>query len=152
MKDFFTVKEIMKGTGLSRQRIHTLIKSRNISVNQDKNKFIIKWNDVLLMADNASILNFLKDILENEKKEIDKAYENLKENEEVVKFAKAIEYAKILLEGDPGIDSSNSEGWKKWIEAGVFFSDLMAVHNPAEESESEQAIEVARDTNEEKTQ
>ena len=135
MKDAFTVKEIMDGTGLTRQRVHQLIKSRGIPVHTDRNKFVINWDGLLKLGDNASMLNFLKNTLRSEKKLLDKSYDNLKEDEKAIQFAKAIEYARILLEGDPGINSRDSERWKRWFEAGSFFESLMAIRNPAMEGD-----------------
>ena len=141
MKDIFTVKEIMDGTGLTRQRIHALIKSRKISVTIENRHFLLNWQDLLKIADNPTILDFLKRTLESEKKLLDKAYENMKENEKAIQFAKAIEYARILLEGDPGINSRDSERWSQWFKAGSFFESLMAVRNPAKELGSEKPVE-----------
>ena len=141
MKDAYTVKEIMEGTGLTRQRVHQLIKRREIPVTKEKSRFLLKWQDLLEMADNPTILDFLKRTLEGEKKSLDEAYENMKENEKAIQFAKAIEYVRILLEGDPGINSRDSERWRKWFEAGIFFESLMAIRNPAEESDLEKPVE-----------
>jgi hypothetical protein len=141
MKDIFTVKEIMGGTGLTRQRVHAIIKSRKIPVIRENKHFVLKWQDLLKIADNTTILDFLKRTLESEKKLVDKAYEHMKENEKAIQFARAIEYARILLEGDPGINSRDSERWSQWFKAGSFFESLMAVRNPAEESGSEKPVE-----------
>lgn len=93
MKSTFTIKEIMDGTGLTRQRIHALIKSRDIPVHADKNKFIIKWDDLLNLANNASILKFLRVTLQKEKNKVDDGYRGLREN------AKGMMYAyRLLLE------------------------------------------------------
>jgi len=91
MKDTFTIKEIMEGTGLTRQRVHALIKSRDIPVHTDKNKFIINWDDLLKMADNTSMLSFIKVILDKEKQKIDDGYRGLRGN------AKGMMYAYVLL-------------------------------------------------------
>lgn len=91
MKDTFTIKEITDGTGLTRQRIHALIKSRDIPAHTDKNKFIINWDNLLKMADNASMLSFIKVILDKEKQKIDDGYKVLREN------AKGMMYAYVFL-------------------------------------------------------
>ncbi|MBA7620292.1 hypothetical protein ES703_27638 [subsurface metagenome] len=91
MKNTYTVKEVMDGTGLTRQRVHALIRSRDIPVHTDKNKFIIKWGDLLKMADNTSMLNFIRDALQKEKHKIDDGYKALREN------AKGMMYAYMLL-------------------------------------------------------
>ncbi|MFC1977175.1 hypothetical protein ACFLWS_02775 [Chloroflexota bacterium] len=133
MKDVFTVKEIMNGTGLTRQRVHQLIKSRGIPVIRENKHFLLKWQDLLQVADNTRMLNFLKDTLDSERKLLDEVHDYQEENEKAIQFAKAIEYARILLEGDPGINSQDSERWSQWFKAGDFFERLMAVRNPAEE-------------------
>ena len=124
MKDAFTIKEIVDGTGLSRQRIHQLIKSRGIPVTMEHNRFVLSWQDLLGLADNASILNFLKDALDEEKENIDKAYDNLAKNEKSVQFAKAIEYARILLDGEPDY-SEDWERWCWWSNAVGYFNELV---------------------------
>ena len=91
MKDAFTVREIMDGTGLSRQRIHALIKSRGIPVTKVNKHFILKWQDLLKIADNPTILGFLSQTLESEKKKAKNGYRSLREN------AKAMMYAYVLL-------------------------------------------------------
>lgn len=124
MKDIFTIKEIVDGTGLSRQRVHQLIKSRGIPVVRENNHFVLNWQDLLGLADNASILNFMKDTLESEKEKIDKAYENMRKNEKTVQFAKAIEYARILLDGEPDY-SEDWERWCWWSNAVGYFNNLV---------------------------
>lgn len=124
MKDVFTIKEIVDGTGLSRQRIHQLIKSRGIPVTREYNRFVLSWQDLLGLADNVSILNFLKATLDVEKEKIDKAYDNLRKNEKSVQFAKAIEYARILLDGEPDY-SEDWERWCWWSNAVGYFNDLV---------------------------
>jgi len=79
MKDKFTVKEIMDGTGLTRQRIHQIIKSHNIPVDTDQYRFSISWDDLLKLADNDTMLNFLRSTLQKEKQEIGDSYEDLKD-------------------------------------------------------------------------
>jgi len=91
MKNTFTIKEITKGTGLSRQRVHVLIKSRDIPVHTEKNKLIIKWDDLLKMSDNAGMLSFLKVTLQKEKQKTDDGYKSLREQ------AKGMMYAYVLL-------------------------------------------------------
>lgn len=124
MKDVFTIKEIVDGTGLSRQRVHQLIKSRGIPVIRENNHFVLNWQDLLGLADNASILNFLKNTLESEKEKIDKAYENMRKNEKTMQFAKAIEYARILLDGEPDY-SEDWERWCWWSNAVGYFNNLV---------------------------
>jgi|WetSurMetagenome_2_1015567.scaffolds.fasta_scaffold83527_3 hypothetical protein len=91
MKNTFTVKEIIDVTGLTRQRIHALIKSRKIQVTKENNLFLISWQDLLKMADNPTILGFLKSTLDSEKKQAEDGYQRLKEN------AKGLMYAYTLL-------------------------------------------------------
>jgi len=91
MKSTYTVREVMDGTGLTRQRVHELIKSRDIPVHMDKNKYIIKWDDLLKLADNASMLSFLRVTLKNEKQRADDGLMGLKDN------AKGMMYAYVLL-------------------------------------------------------
>lgn len=91
MKNTFTVKEIMDGTGLTRQRVHQLIKSRGIPVIRGNKHFLLKWQDLLNMADNANMLTFLRDTLQKEKHEIDDGSKALRER------AKGMMYAYELL-------------------------------------------------------
>jgi len=91
MKETFSVKEIMEGTGLTRQRIHALIRSRKIPVVRENKHFLVKWQDLLRIADNPTILGFLESTLESEKKKVDNGYRGLREN------AKAMMYAYVLL-------------------------------------------------------
>ena len=137
MKDLFTVREIMDGTGLSRQRVHQIIKSRGMPVVKIGKRSLVKWQSLIELSDNSTMLNFLRDTLDSEKRALDKAYEDMKEDVKAIQFAKAIEYARILLEGDPGIDSQDSEAWRKWFEAGSFFEKLTAIRNPAEDRVSD---------------
>ncbi len=138
MKDTFTVKEIMDGTGLTRQRVHALIKSRKIPVTREDKHFLLKWQDLLNMTDNATMLNFLKTTLEKERQLLEKVHDYQEENEKTIQFARAIEYARILVEGEPEFNTpENKRRWRQWLEAGSFFGSLMAIRNPAEESGSE---------------
>ena len=91
MKDTFTVKEIMDGTGLTRQRVHALIKNRKIPVTRENKHFLLNWQDLLKITDNPTILDFLKRTLEGEKKKVDDGYTGLREN------AKGMMYAYQLL-------------------------------------------------------
>jgi len=111
MKEMFTVREIMDSTGLSRQRVHQLIKSRSIPVIRKKKHFILSWNDLLQIADNPTILNFLKSTLDKEKEKTESGYRSLKEN------AKGIMYAYILMveKAIPASESEDQE-WDKQIQ------------------------------------
>ena len=91
MKDLFTVKEIMDGTGLTRQRVHALIKSRKIPATRENKHFLLKWQDLLKIADNPTILGFLTATLENERKQAEDGYKRLRQN------AKGMMYAYVLL-------------------------------------------------------
>lgn len=91
MKDTFTVKEIMEGTGLTRQRVHQLIKRRKIPVTRANKHFLLKWQDLVKIADNPTILGFLKSTLESEQKRTEDGYRRLREN------AKGMMYAYVLL-------------------------------------------------------
>jgi len=91
MKDLFTVKEIMDGTGLTRQRVHQLIKRWGVPVIRENKYFLLKWQDLLKIADNPTILGFLKGTLESEKRTVEDGYRALREN------AKGMMYAYILL-------------------------------------------------------
>ena len=134
MKDTFTVKEIMDGTGLTRQRVHQLIKSRRIPVIRENKHFLLKWQDLFKIADNATILNFLKATLEKERQLLEKVHDYQEENKKAIQYAKAIEYARILLEGYPAVTpegqplytKENREEWNQWDKASIFFSDLIA--------------------------
>lgn len=64
-------------------------------------------------------------------------------NEKAIQFAKAIEYAKILVEGHPEINSRDSERWSQWIEASLFFDDLTTIKNPAMEEKNKEGRERA---------
>jgi len=97
--DDFTVKEIMQGTGLTKQRVHILIKSRGIPVHKDRNKFVIKWYDLLDTADNPSMLRFLKITLAKERARLDEAHHSLNKDIDFVQYGKASEYARLLLQG-----------------------------------------------------
>ena len=91
MKDTFTVKEIMDGTGLTRQRVHQLIKRRDIPVTKVNKHFILKWQDLLRIADNPTILDFLKGTIEHGKQNVEDGYRALRDN------AKGMMYAYVLL-------------------------------------------------------
>jgi len=92
MKHIFTIKEIMDGTGLTRQRVHQLIKSRDIPVVKENKKwFLLRWEDLLKIADNPTILDFLRRTLESEKRQVEDAYRRLRDN------AKGMMYAYVLL-------------------------------------------------------
>ena len=91
MKDVFTVKEIMDGTGLTRQRVHQLIRSREIHAIRGNKHFLVKWQDLLKIADNPTMLGFLTQTLENEKKQVEDGYKGLREQ------AKGMMYAYVLL-------------------------------------------------------
>lgn len=91
MKDLYTVKEVMDGSGLTRQGIHALIKRRGLRVHKDKNKFLIKWEDLVNMAGNPPIFMFLKKDLEKERQTLDASYERLREH------AKGMMYAYVLI-------------------------------------------------------
>lgn len=91
MKNTFTIKEIMDGTGLTRQRIHQLIKSRDIPVIRGNKHFLLKWKSLLELADNPTILDFLKWTLDTEKRKAEDGYRALRES------SKAMMYAYVLL-------------------------------------------------------
>ena len=133
MKDVFTIKEISEGTGLSRQGIHALIRRRKMpAIQRGHGKPVrVKWLDLLYIADNPSILAFLRRILLNERKLLEAAYKNLEESEKAIRFAKAIRYAMILAEGAPEVGDKDRERVKEWITATSFFDDLSAFENPA---------------------
>ncbi len=91
MKDNFTVKEIMEGTGLTRQRVHAIIKKRGIPVQSENKHFLLKWQDLMSMADNPTILGFLRSTLEKEKVNFDDGCKALR------KKAIGMMYAYVLL-------------------------------------------------------
>jgi len=91
MKDAFTVREVMDGTGLTRQRVHQLIKSRDIPVIKANKHFLLKWQDLSKIADNPTILDFLRRTLEGEKRQVEDGYKRLRDN------AKGMLYAYVLL-------------------------------------------------------
>jgi len=91
MKNTFTIKELMDGTGLTRQRVHQLIKNRAVPVVKTDRWFLLKWQDLMKLADNPTILDFLRKTLESEKKQVEDAYRRLREN------AKGMMYAYVLL-------------------------------------------------------
>lgn len=123
MKDTFTVKEIMDGTGLTRQRVHQLIKRWGIPVTRENKYFLLKWQDLLRIADNATMLNFLKTTLEKERQFLEKVHDYQEENERAIHLGKAIEHTIILLEGEPDY-SKDWEGWCRWSKAVGYFSNL----------------------------
>lgn len=128
----------MDGTGLTRQRIHQIIKNRAVPVVKTNRWFLLKWADLVKLADNASILNFLKNTLDNERKLLEKAYEDMKENEKAIQFAKAIRYAMIVAEGAPAIDEEDRQRITAWLRATSFFNDLSAFRNPATEEHTDE--------------
>ena len=91
MKEFFTIREVMDGTGLTRQRIHHLIKSRDIPVVKANKHFLLRWQDLMNMADNPRILSFLRMTLGSERNQVEDGYRRLREN------AKGMMYAYVLL-------------------------------------------------------
>jgi len=135
MKDTFTVKEIMDGTGLTRQRVHQLIKSRGIPVTRAKKRIFVKWLDLLYAADNPALLAFLHRTLLNDRVEVKAAYRNLQESEKAIRFAKAIRYALILAEGAPDIDERDEQRVKEFISATTFFDNLSSFRNSAIDNE-----------------
>jgi len=137
MKDTFTAKEIMDGTGLTRQRIHALIKSRKIPVVMEKNHIQVKWLDLLYAADNPTLLTFLKRTLLNEREELKADYKDLQEAEKAIRFAKAIRYALVLAEGAPSTDERDSQRIDEFISATTFFDSLSSFRNPAIEEDNE---------------
>jgi len=137
MKDTFTVKEIMDGTGLSRQRVHQLIKSRKIPVVMEKKHIRVKWLDLLYAADNPTLLIFLKRTILNEREELKAAYKDLQEAEKAIRFAKAIRYALVLAEGAPTVDEKDEQRVKDFISATAFFDSLSSFKNPAIEEDDE---------------
>ena len=143
MKDVFTLKEISEGTGLSRQRIHALIRRRKMpAIQRGHGKPVkVRWLDLLNIADNPSILAFLRRTLLNERKLLEAAYENLEESEKAIRFAKAIRYAMILAEGAPEIGDNDRERVNEWIKATSFFDDLSAFENPAMEERNKEGKE-----------
>jgi hypothetical protein len=91
MKDYYTVKEVMDGTGLTRQGIHALLKRRGIQVHKEKNKFLIKWEDLADMYGNPAMFAFLRSDLEKERNRLEGSYQKLREN------AKGMMYAYVLI-------------------------------------------------------
>jgi putative cell wall-binding protein len=141
MKEAFTVREVMDGTGLTRQRVHQLIKSRGIPVIWKNKRILVKWLDLLNIADNPAILAFLRRTLLNERKLLEAAYKNLEESEKAIRFAKAIRYAMILAEGAPEVGDKDRERVKEWITATCFFDGLSAFENPAMKEQNEEREE-----------
>jgi hypothetical protein len=137
MKNTYTVKEIMDGTGLSRQRIHALIKSRKIPTIKEKKYVLVKWLDLLYAADNPTLLTFLHRTLLNDRTELKAAYKDLQEAEKAIRFAKAIRYALVLAEGAPTIDEKDEQRVNDFISATIFFDSLSSFRNPALEEDNE---------------
>lgn len=138
MKERFTVKEVMDGTGLTRQRVHQLVKGWGIEVRKKNNRLLLTWNDLVSMADNPTVLRFLIDTLRSEWKKIEKAYQELEQDEKAIKFARAIIYARALVEGHPDINDRWNEGWEEWHKAVSFFDQLTYIKNPALEEDNEE--------------
>jgi predicted DNA-binding protein YlxM (UPF0122 family) len=134
MKDDFSIREVMDGTGLTRQRVHQLIRNRGVPVTRKNKRVLVKWLDLLNIADNPTILTFLRRTLLNERKLLEAAYENLEESEKAIRFAKAIRYAMIAAEGAPTIDDEDRERVKEWLKATSFFTDLSAFRKPSVEN------------------
>ena len=91
MKDKFTVRDVMEGTGLTRQRVHALIKSHDIKPKEDKNRLLLDWYELHKMADNPSILEFLKSDILKGKSELDNIYNDLR------KHARGMAFTYILF-------------------------------------------------------
>lgn len=91
MQDRFTVREVMDGTGLTRQRIHHLIRSRHIPIVKANKHLLLRWEDLMNMADNPRILSFLRMTLESERRQVEDSYRRLREN------AKGMMHAYVLL-------------------------------------------------------
>jgi len=140
VKDTFTVKEIMDGTGLSRQRVHALIKSRKIPVIKEKNYTLVKWLDLLYASDNPTLLTFFKRSLINERTALKAVYRETQEAEKAIRFAKAIRYALVLAEGAPSIDEKDEQRVRDFISATTFFDSLSGFRNPALEGDSEEGV------------
>ena len=91
MRYVFTVKEIQDGTGLTRQRVHQLIRSRKIPVVKETKHTLIKWENLIKLADNPKILDFIKQMLEDERVALGKGNVGLKVR------AIGMQYAYVLL-------------------------------------------------------
>jgi hypothetical protein len=125
--DDFTIKEVVHGTGLSKQRVHILIKTRDIPVHKDRNKFIVKWYDLLKAADNPSMLRFLKITLAKERNRLEEANQSLKKNAEIYQYGVANEYARILLQSRPELTTDElSVSDFSMDEASNFFKRLIS--------------------------
>ena len=123
MKNLFTVKDIVDGTGLTRQRVHQLLETRRIRLLRYKssNRIFIEWQELLKLADNPVILDFLRHTLDSEKKNLERTNMNVRIN------AFGMQYAYVLLmEKDlptpEGVDSN-------WInlfrEAYAYWCDII---------------------------
>ena len=141
MKEFFTVREVMDGTGLTRQRVHQLVKGWGIEVRKKNNRLLLTWNDLVNMADNPTILHFLRDFLRYEWKGIRRASQELEQDERAIKFARAIMHAQALVEGQPDINARWDEGWEEWHKAVSFFDQLSHIKKPAMEEHTEEGEE-----------
>ena len=124
MKNTYTVKEIMDGTGLTRQRVHALIKSRHIKAKWDRNKLVIKWDDLLQLADNAKMLDFLRLSLKKEKMSVDDGYLGLREQ------AKGMMYAyELLLEKEfPTPEGEDLEWIRRFRKAHTYWWKMPGWH------------------------
>ena len=132
----------MDGTGLTRQRVHQLIKARGMSVRKNGNRFLLAWNDLVDMADNPAILHYLRNFLRYEWKGIKRAYEELEQDERAIKFARAIMHAQALVEGQPDINARWDEGWEEWYKAVSFFDQLREIKKPAMQEHTKEGKEV----------
>lgn len=142
MREYFTIREVMDGTGLTRQRIHQLVKGWGIQARKKNNRFLLTWNDLVSMADNPTILRFLRDILHSEWKAIQRAYQELEQDQRAIKFARAIMHARALIEGHPDINARWDEGWEEWDKACSFFDQLTHIKDPAVEEHKKEGKEL----------
>jgi len=141
MKEFFKIREVMDGTGLTRQRIHRLVKGWGIPVRKKSNRHLLTWDDLVSMADNPAVLHFLRDILGCEWKAIQRAHQELEQDQRAIKFARAIMHARALVEGHPDINARWDEGWEEWDKACSFFDRLTHISNPAIEERNKEGKE-----------
>ena len=141
MENRFTVKDVMDGTGLTRQRIHQLVKGWGIAVRKERNRFLLTWNDLVSMAENPNVLRFLRDILCSEREAIQRAHQELEQDQRAMKFARAIMHARALVEGHPDINARWDEGWEEWDKACSFFDRLTHIRNPAIEERNKEGKE-----------
>ena len=135
MQETYTVKEIMDGTGLTRQRVHALIQSRKIPTIKEKNHILVKWFDLLNAADNHTLLTFLRRTLMNDWTELKAAYRDFHEAEKAIRFAKALRYALVLAEGAISFDERDEDRINDFISAMTFFQDLSSFVNLDEEGD-----------------